>query len=66
MISKGCLVTFEEYANVSKPPVYVAISDPYEWKGNTERYQVVDIFDKTGDGWGPRPILVERLRLISQ
>ena len=68
MISKGCLVTFEDYANVRNPPIYVVISDPYEHQGQVTRdtFQVVDIFDKTGNGWGPRPILVERLRLISQ
>ena len=66
MISKGSLVTFEDYANVRNPPVYVVLSDPYEYRGVLDTFQVIDIFDKLPDGWGPRCILVERLKLISQ
>jgi len=62
MISKSCLVTLAGYAEVHNPPVYLVISDPYKYRGA----QVVDIFDKLPDGWGPRCILVERLRLLSQ
>jgi len=58
-----------DYTNVRNPPIYVVISDPYEYQLEVTRdiFQVVDIFDKNLIyGWGPRRIMVDRLKLISQ